>query len=347
MITVTHPVPFQVIQRTGFQPRDAHVNCAGGPRLGSARVRLAWSADAPPRSYRLRVSPSGTSGQGPWIELVVRTAGKEQESEVELPAGWYRGELAGTDASGREVILPVGPFGIGEVYLVAGQSYAANCNDALVRIDDTDGRVTAMDYRTGAWRVAHDPQPSVQEPTGSWGTIWPPAMNLLLPMVRVPIGMVNVAVGATASREWMPGTPLFANLLEAGRRAGDFRAVLWQQGESDVIERIDTAEYTRRIRAMKTALDDAWGISRPLLAAKSTLHPTVYVEPKAEGAIREAIGQLWRTPGFFPGPDTDILGGENRSARGGSEHFTLIGQQRAGQLWFAALWNHLCSLEQG
>jgi hypothetical protein len=201
--------------------------------------------------------------------------------------------------------------------------------------------VAALDPRGGAWRVAHDPQPLVAEDTGALGSIWPEAMSLLQSVTGVPVGMANVSVGATASRQWLAGTPLFANLERVCRALGDFRAVLWQQGESDVIEGARAAEYVGRVAAIKTELDRRLGFVRPWLLAKSTLHPTVYSNPEGEQEIRGAIDALWAREGFRPGPDTDVLGGESRSGLDGSRHFSLVGQRRAGLLWFAALWRQL------
>lgn len=71
------------------------------------------------------------------------------------------------------------------------------------------------------------------------------------------------------------------------------------------------------------------------------MHPTVYNRPAEEGQIRNAIDQLWHLPGIRPGPDTDVLGGENRGGLGTRRHFSGIGQRRAALLWFAALWSSL------
>ena len=84
-----------------------------------------------------------------------------------------------------------------------------------------------------------------------------------------------------------------------------------------------------------------WKFEPTWLLAKSTLHPTVYNEPLAEERIRMAIGQLWKRPYFAPGPDTDLLGGENRGDANSRRHFSGIGQRRAALLWFVALWNEL------
>ncbi|MHC5543433.1 sialate O-acetylesterase, partial [Singulisphaera rosea] len=130
-------------------------------------------------------------------------------------------------------------------------------------------------------------------------------------------------------------------LEEAGKAAGRFRAVLWQQGESDVIERVSAETYVANIKKIREALAQDWGFEPPWLLAKSTLHPTVYNDPAQEGVIRSAIGQLWGLPGFRRGPDTDILDGENRGPIGSRQHFSEIGQRRAGLMWFASVWGEL------
>jgi hypothetical protein len=231
----------------------------------------------------------------------------------------------------------VRPIGVGEVFVVAGQSYAEGTNDERLRVEDKFGRVVAYDIIKGTWQIAHDPIPNKAD----GGSIWPPLGDLLVPTARVPIAFVNVAVGGTASRQWMPGEKLYEDLKAAGLKIGRFRAVLWQQGESDVIEDIATETYFKRLTTIRGELIKAWGFEPAWLPAKSTLHPTVYNHPDREQRIREAIDQLWQTPGFRPGPDTDILANENRGGPTTRRHFSGIGQRRAALLWFNAVWNEI------
>ena len=231
----------------------------------------------------------------------------------------------------------VEPIGVGEVFVIAGQSYAVGANDELTKVDDPQGRVVAYDVVNKKWQVANDPQPNA----GDGGTIWPTTGDYLLPLARVPIAFVNVAVGGTSTRQWQPGEKLYAELAAAGKGLGRFRAVLWQQGESDVIEHRSTDYYVQNMRSMREALCKEWGFDPPWLLAKSTLHPTVYNDPEGEARIRLAIDRLWVTPGFRPGPDTDILGDENRGGLGTRRHFSGIGQRRAGLMWFAEIWHEL------
>ena len=221
--------------------------------MGTGHIVIrAVVAEPVERSWQARVVPLGNAfGRGTgWIAAKASLRGNDLETFIEAPAGgWYRLELRpeGGDATSAAAVEPVG---VGDLFLVAGQSYAANTGDERLRIDDREERVVAYDARKDAWAVANDPQPN---PSGSdGGTMWPAAMNLLLPLARVPIGMVNVAIGGTSVRQWMPGVTVerqgggpgyrpFENLVTAGKALGGFRAVLWQQGESDVIENTPAA----------------------------------------------------------------------------------------------------------
>ena len=162
-----------------------------------------------------------------------------------------------------------------------------------------------------------------------------------MPLLRVPVGLANVGVGATSSGQWLPGGDLHVRLVQTGQALGRFRAVLWQQGESDVLAHTSAEDYIKNLAAIREVAVKAWGFEPPWLLAKSTLHPTVYHDEVGEGCVRAAIDALWHHPGFVPGPDTDILGGENRGGPTTFRHFSAVGQRRAAALWFAAVWQQL------
>lgn len=338
-LKLTSPLPHQVIQRSGYVAAEAHDHEPGGPKLGQAQVSVAgtYEGPAPARLEARAILYEGCTGRSvDWTALGELKSAGAFKFAMEIPAGgWYRLEVRVLAADGTTTAqAEVTPVGVGEVFLISGQSYAAGANDEHLRIDDPLERSVLLDVPAMAWRTAHDPFPHVD--TG--GTIWPAFANAIQPLLRVPVGLVNVAVGGTATRQWLPGEDLYQRFLAGGQAAGQFRLVLWQQGESDVIENIPTATYVERLKVIRTALVKDWGFETPWLLAKSTLHPTVYNDPVKEGRIRDAIDQLWKVPGFAPGPDTDILAGENRGGVMSRRHFSPIGQRRAGLMWFASVW---------
>lgn len=345
-LEITSPKPYQVIQREGFDPRTAHANNPGGPTLGFANVTLAGKCPVSPDKLSLQVrsfpfsATADEKGKVPWVPLDAEIKDGSFSAKLHLPAGgWYRIELRADEGDKTIARGEVSPVGVGEVFIVAGQSYASNSNDEQLQINEPQGRIAAYDMNKGTWQFANDPQPTSDNSDG--GSIWPAFGDLLVPVLRVPVGLANVSYGGTSSRQWLPGEGLHDRLIKAGNQIGPFRAVLWQQGESDVIEKTSTDKYVSNLRTIRETAARQWGFDPPWLLAKSTLHPTVYVEPEGEGRIRAAIDELCKLPGFRPGPDTDILSGAARGGIGTRRHFSGEGQKLAALLWFSAVWEEI------
>jgi acyl-CoA thioesterase-1 len=345
-LTVVMPSPRQVIQRTGFDPGGAASEEPGHPAFGFADVPVRCGpVEVPDGSiweYRVVRLADAIGGEVPWTELAGRPDRPGPAPTARVPAGgWYRLDLRCRRGDVVSYQGRVGPVGVGEVFVVAGQSYATNCNDEWLRVSDPQKRVSAFDAAKAIWAVADDPQPV---PDGSdGGSIWPPVGDALAREFRVPVGFANVAVGATGSAQWLPGGALHRHLVDAGRTLGAFRAVLWQQGESDVIAKTATETYVANVRAIRHAAATVWGRQSPWLLAKSTHHPTVYTDPAGESRVRTAIDQLVARPGFRPGPDTDTLTGKYRGDAKSRRHFSAAGQARAAELWADVLKKYLTS----
>lgn len=335
------PLPHQVTQREAYQPLLAHEHQHEGPQLGFANVAVKGEFPSIPSEsfeYRTLLLTEAFGRAVDWTQFKHLRDGNSVTGSVHIPAGgWYRLEIRQRVANETKAMSHVEPIGVGEVFVIAGQSYADGANDELQKVEEKQGRVVAYDVVKKTWAVAHDPQPN--KATG--GTIWPAMGDFLVPVARVPVGFVNVAVGGTASRQWLPGEALYKGLETAGLQTKRFRAVLWQQGESDVIENVSTEKYIQNLLLIRNSLAKTWGYEPVWLLAKSTLHPTVYNKPAEEGRIREAIHKLYQQKGFRPGPDTDALGGENRGGPKSRRHFSPIGQRRAALLWFVAVWNEI------
>ncbi len=281
-----------------------------------------------------------------------------------LPSGgWYRiaFDLEYVGGATRQVI--VGPIGIGELYVIAGQSYVTNSHDELRTIQDVTGRVVAFDGQSEAWRVAYDPQPiaaarRARSEVMQWeklarflcrdpgrmfcaGSIWPVAMSHLLREVDVPIGMLNVASGNTTLEDWQPGKPLWTDLVEALKQAGDVRAILWQQGESDVLAGTNEETFVGRFNALRSEVASQLAFKPIWIVAKSTQHPSIYRLPEREAVIRRAIDGIWLENNVLPGPDSDLIGVDMRSSKRLSGHLTGDGQDRLGELWAKSLLGQL------
>jgi hypothetical protein len=348
-LRLTSPLPMQVIQRSHFDAAAFAANPDDIKSRGSAVVRVAGTMPKSSQAdqvlqYRIIQTNAQSDSSRDWIELNQKPQPSDTRSfsaNIEVPAGgWYRLEVRSKrDTNGQEISGTVEQFGVGEVFLVAGQSYATNTNEERLKIADSSGRVSALNTATGQWVIAHDPQPA---PDGSdGGSIWPAVGDGLCEKLQVPIGFANVAFGGTSSAQWLPDGRLHTGLIEGGKRLGRFRAVLWQQGESDVIAKTTIETYIANLTQIRGRAVHEWGFEPIWLSAKSTHHPTVYNDPDGEGRIRSAIDQLSQMPGFGAGPDTDTLTGENRGDIKSRRHFSAIGQRRAAELWIKVLLERL------
>lgn len=345
---ILSPQPWQVLQRNlGSSPTD--IRTVEEPGTASVQLKLSGTPvlnAGTQAEYRIlpfsqtdpqRKSPAPNQTDCAWQPVSLEPASPPKSNlstaELTLPAGgWYRLEVRTRETpDSPATMMAVEPIGVGEVFLIAGQSYATNTNDERLKVTDGQRRVSAYHWETGRWQLADDPQPAPDRSDG--GSIWPPVGDRLAEHLNLPIGFINVAVGGTSTRQWSPDGPLSAELHRAGRNAGPFRAVLWQQGESDVIEGTSAEDYIARLQAIRAAAVKAWQFEPLWLCAQSTLHPTVYNNPEGESRIRSAIATVSQLPGFGSGPDTDTLTGPNRGGAGSRRHFSPLGQRNAAGLW--------------
>jgi pimeloyl-ACP methyl ester carboxylesterase len=298
-----------------------------------------------------------------WQPVVVDVATGRFAAELATPAGgWYRVELrlAGRKAADGQpapVATAVEHVGVGEVFVVAGQSNSTNWGSE--RQSTQTGMVSSFDGRQ--WALANDPQRGVQD--GSQGGSFLPAFgDALYERYHVPIGVASTGAGGTSVRQWLPEGEQVTNLptvaahvrevspgvwastgeLLAGlsRRLDALgpqgcRAVLWHQGESDAGQaragypadrQISGKQYRdfmeKVVRGSRKAA--TWDV--PWLTALVTYHSPA---DAADDEFRAAQRDLWESGVTFAGPDTDALGPEYRDG----VHFNAKGLAAHGRLW--------------
>lgn len=275
---------------------------------------------------------------------------------IPAPAGgWYR--LLVRRAGAPELAAAVERVGVGEVFVVAGQSNSANHGEA--RLTPKSDLVSTL-APDGTWRSAADPQPGA---SGDAGSFQPPLGDLLVERFGVPVGFVCCGIGATSVREWLPagdGFPnpptlegrvkrrpdgawesdgaAFATLVERMRQPGPegFRAVLWHQGESDANQADPTRTlsgplYEQSLARVIRASREAVGRDVPWFVARATYHVP---GDESSPSIRAAQGAVCRDGLALPGPDTDSLRAEFRDGGGQGVHFSGPGLVRHAECWF-------------
>lgn len=255
------------------------------------------------------------------------------EYSLRLPASkaWYSVQVtSGVDEASVE------RFGVGEVFLIAGQSNSTNSGD--VRQNPRSDFVSS--WNGNSWQLAKDPQPLAMSDGSDGGSPWPVMGDLLYEAWQVPVAFVSVGWGGTRVKFWQPDNPklfLYPRLREQLKRLGPggFRAVLWHQGESDA--RLGTwgGEYQDYLeRVIAQTRKDA-GFPVPWFVAKATYHGPKYVGMMAswnrETVRRAQQHVIDKDPLVFAGPDTDQMLGNFRGKDG--LHFSDAGLKEHGKQW--------------
>ncbi len=338
-LRLSSPLEHQVIQRGSKDRGSIAIHGSGVAESATIEARVVRDKQA-----------------AEWQRLPATFADGGFHATLEAPAGgWFRLEVRASDQGKVIAESAVDAVGIGEVFVVAGQSNSANHGEEKLATET--GRVATSD---GAkWRLAKDPQPGA---SGGGGSFMPPLGDALATRFDVPVGFIACGIGATSVREWLPKGAAFPHpptlesrvqrrpdgtweskgeaydLLVARMKAAGpagFRAVLWHQGESDANQRDATRtlpgalyrEYLERvIRDSRQAI----GWQAPWMVAQASYHVP---GDESSADIRAAQASLWKDGIALEGPDSDALKGELRENGGQGVHFSGKGQRAHAAAW--------------
>jgi hypothetical protein len=342
-ISLEAPLDRQVFQR------DAH---------NGAEVRLVGTAAADAGMVEAQATLSdGLRGQAVGWQVIARgrqLCNGRFNGGLRLAAGgWYalhvrcRRSVADQEILGEAMIEHVG---VGDVFVVAGQSNAANGGEE--RQKTKTGLVA--NFNGTKWQVADDPQPGADCEGGSF---IPTFGDALAERFRIPIGVITCGLGGTSVREWLPEGVTFPTAPTIKSRvrqlSGDtwasngdafnmlvgrmkqlgsngFRAVLWHQGEADAYDRLSGDLYSQYLAQIMTESRKQTGLDAPWFVAQVS-----YLSPAAPSATAIRAGQrsLWDRKIALEGPDSDALIGGLRSENGQGIHFSGKGLREHGSRW--------------
>jgi hypothetical protein len=334
-LTIESPLDYQVFERQ---------------TLGAGNILIAGSATGAGDFVEARVS-------GAWVRVPYDPVRHKFYLLAPMPAGgWYSLEVR---LMKRRTVVAEGRVphvGMGEVFVIAGQSNATNYGEVRQRTES--GMVAS--FSGTVWQIADDPQPGVQD-NSTKGSFIPAFGDAMFARYHLPIGIGCVGHGSTSVRQWLPkgdrfGVPstmgkfvlqigpaewqstgeLFDGLVSRMRqlKTNGFRAVLWHQGESDANQKaehdIPAAEYRQMLeRVIRQSRREA-GWDMPWFVAQATYHTPADISCPP---IRAAQASLWKDGIALEGPDTDQLTGSNRQNHGQGVHFSAQGLKAHGELW--------------
>lgn len=339
-------------------PREYQVFQRGSRAAGAVEIRLRGADASGKFEFRIQGKPHEGEIDAAWRPLKATSRAGAYAAQPRIPAGgWYRLELRELSEGKLVAEAHVEHFGVGEVFVVAGQSNSTNYGSEKQR--SASGLVSTFDGQQ--WRIADDPQPGVQDGSGG-GSFLPAFGDALVKRFGVPIGVASTGAGATSVRQWLPRGEkmtepptiaayvkpagpgqwestgqLYDGLIRRIDALGPhgFRAILWHQGESDAGQaragygadkQITGEQYRAFLEKLILATRRHAGWDIPWFVARATYHSE---QDAADEEFRSAQLAICHMPGVHPGPDTDALRSEYRTG----VHFNGKGLQAHGRAW--------------
>ncbi len=243
------------------------------------------------------------------------------EGTVPVSPGWLK-IFARSKGTGYRRANSI-QIGIGEVFIVAGQSNALGTAATLFIAKSQKVRVGQV-QRNGkiVWKSGDDPQI-----LNGGGSVWPLVGDRLVEQLNVPIGFINVAKSNTSIRDWQPGQKNFQRLLKVIEISKPYgaRAILWHQGESD--QEMNTDEYYSQLSTLIQKIQKMSKLKIPWMVASTTYA----YHGKISEHVKAAQKRTWENHLALQGPDTDVFG---ELYRRDGVHFNEVGTRQVAKLWF-------------
>ncbi len=313
-VVVTSPVDHQVLQRDVVDTADIAVT-------GTYRL---------PPGYAAPAAIEARWDGGTWSTLdVAPTDGSFQGVLSGLSQG--QGRLEVRFANDTAVVAERDPVGIGDVFVIAGQSNAAGFgkHGQVYTPDDDRASMFSVGLR---WQELEDPVGGVE------GSVWPlVASHYTVDQGGVPVAFVPTAVGGTSITQWQPGDKYYERMLgHVAGAGGGVRAVLFWQGETDAVDGMSESAYGALLDGFAAGVESDLGV--PVVVAQIG-------EVATDGAnldpIRAAQRAAWDAGGnVLAGPTLYDVDLGDDSFDDGTHFRSNDDLQVAARRWWAALDAH-------
>lgn len=329
-ITIGFPV-----ERIVFQRNNAN--------LGFVNVYGNVSQDCDRVEARLIARAAGQGVTTSWVVIDSRVDGQAYSGKIQNAGGWYRLEVRGVKNETVLFTSSVERVGIGEVFLIAGQSNAQGYGTAPNARGANDDRVNAYlpnyhdthgtdQYRNlpnylselsfGKLDAGRGPGPTGYTPY-CYGELG----DMLTNRLNVPVLFFNVGFTGTSSTNWAQssrGIPTynetFGDLLQNGapyrglqvtlqsiNTLTGFRSVLWHQGEYDRFTNssagLSPPEYYSNLNTVIQKSRTDIGAQIPWVVSRASLY-----QGTVDSRVIDGQNMVINTvPNVWAGPSTDNI----------------------------------------
>ncbi|GAB3511928.1 sialate O-acetylesterase [Emticicia fontis] len=265
-----------------------------------------------------------------WITIATKPEGGYFVGSLQGQGGWYTLQVRGWLNESIVIQGSVSRVGIGEVFVVAGQSNAEGVLDYGAK-PSLDDRVNSFNNRApeNLWdypyftSFSHIDANTMVGPKGQGAWCWGELGDYLAKRLNVPILFLNAAYGGSSSENWyssalgrptenafhlpyIGGAPYSSLRITLQFYASylGVRAVLWEQGEDDSETSEDTYYNNLKTVIEKSRTDVNKNLSWVVCRTSLNDFAVVHINPaviKAQDRIISSINNV------FEGPYTDSI----------------------------------------
>lgn len=265
-----------------------------------------------------------------WITITTKPEGGYFVGAIQGQGGWYTLQLRGWRNESIVVQGSVNRVGIGEVFVIAGQSNAEGLLDYGAK-PSVDDRVNCFNYRVAdnLWdypyfsSFSHIETNTMVGPKGQGSWCWGELGDQLAQRLNVPILFLNASYGGSSSDNWYNsaigrptqnafGLPYIGGAPYSSLRITlqfyssylGVRAVLWEQGEDDSETTEDVYYNNLKTIVERSRIDANKNISWVVCRTSLNDFANVHVNPGVIKAQNRVISNLGNV---FEGPYTDSV----------------------------------------
>ncbi|MBB5282573.1 hypothetical protein HNQ92_000694 [Rhabdobacter roseus] len=338
-----------------------------------ATVPVMGYLHLPYERIEARLVSLSTSAEPSWTTLAEYASTGNQDGSfrgtLSARGGWYRLEVRGIYNQQPRDTVVVARVGVGEVFLVSGNSNAMGVyglgakgatSEQVVSFDTLNKYLNVENITVAPDTPMPSPTFSTMTadsdvfPTGETPWYWGELGDSLVKRLGVPVCFLNASWAAANSINWReaaqgkntnniyvgkpwPNRQPYANLANSLRYYHSWlgiRAVLWSHGENDAVHlKLSQQEYFSNIKYLIEASRQALEYPMPWVIALSTVS---YNADLPYAPVRSAQVQLAQTPGFqaWLGPDLDLIQKDRPNG-----HFENITNGEQGLTLAAQAWN--------
>ena len=295
-----------------------------------------------------------------WTTIKTNPQGGFYSGSLNATGGWYTLDVRISLGSTIVAATQIAHVGIGEVFIIAGQSNGQGF-DNFGGPGAQDDRVSTIDYTNLNETEVHDlPYPHFAHldehtniaPRGISSWSWGRLGDLITSKLKVPVLFYNVAwysssvgnwvesINGTAYSVYVPGVPYepagmpygnFRSVIQRYTPITGLRGVLWDQGEAEVKAGTDTEKYYQLLKTLIETSRNESGKNISWMVSLTSYDNVNGINTKTVEGQKKVISTV---SNVFQGPNTDIIQiPRSNSAGGGGVHFDGDGLIQLAEAW--------------